>query len=159
MSPLQKIFQEPLRGYRDEESRYREWESAKTQKPSVHYFLQALCISHSDDFDGSYLCDAVRTLNLTYVGQSYLRNLCVYLREHPECPGEHSAIFYKTEGQWWRTRPNVPSSNIPVISLSLWYVSCQQQQQQQQLVCFFLLTFVISVRTTVGACGYMCVGT
>ena len=116
-------FQEPLRGYQDEESRYR-CESAKTQKPSVHYLLGALCVSHSDD-DGSYL--SVR----------------LYLRESEHLGWEeHSAIFDKTEGQ--RTKPNAPSSNIPVNGLCLRYASCQQQQQQQHQQHHQLLLFVYS---------------
>ena len=114
-------FQEPLRGYQDEESRYRECESAKTQKPSVHYLLEALCVSHFGDDDGSYL------------------RVRLYLREskHLGWIVERSAIFDKTEGR--RTKPNVPSSNIPVKnSLCLQYASCQQQHHQ------VLLLFVYS---------------
>ena len=123
-------FQEPLRGYPEEELRHRS-KSAKTQKPSVHYSLEAFCafawtwlfahlcvFSHYDD-DGSYLLSI----------RLYLQSRLLREEEHLGWE-EHSAIFYKTEGQ--RTKPNVPSSNIPVNSLCLWYASCQQQQQQHQ---------------------------
>ena len=136
------LFQEPQRGCPEEDvkSRYQRPESAKSN--AQHKVLKVCELRTSSSF--------VRSRTSMYLLPPPCRRLT---REHKKGGEERSAIFYKTEGLA-RTKPNVPSSNIPVNSLCFRYASCRQQQQQQY-VCLFLLTFVISVRTTIDAWGWM----
>ena len=131
------LFQEPQRGCPEEDvkSRYQRPESAKSN--AQHKVLK-VCELQTSSF--------VRSRTSMYLLLPPFRRLT---REHKKGGEERSAIFYKTEGLA-RTKPNVPSSNIPVNSLCL---QCMLSTTTKTAVCLFLLTFVISVCTTIDAWG------
>jgi len=134
---------EPQRGCPEEDvkSRYQRPESAKSN--AQHKVLK-VCELRTSSF--------VRSRTSMYLLRPPFRRLT---REHKKGEGEErSAIFYKTEGLA-RTKPNVPSSNIPVNSLCLQCMlsttTTTKPSPYAAAVCLFLLTFVISVCTTIDA--------
>ena len=136
------LFQEPQRGCPEEDvkSRYQRPESAKSN--AQHKVLK-VCELRTSSF--------VRSRTSMYLLPPPCRRLT---REHKKGGEERSAIFYKTEGLA-RTKPNVPSSNIPVNSLCLQCMlsttTTTKTSPYAAAVCLFLLTFVISVCTTIDA--------
>ena len=139
------LFQEPQRGCPEEDvkSRYQRPESAKSN--AQHKVLK-VCELRTSSF--------VRSRTSMYLLPPPCRRLT---REHKSGGEERSAIFYKTEGLG-RTKPNVPSSNIPVNSLCLQCMlstttTTTKTSPYAAAVCLFLLTFVISVCTTIDAWG------
>ena len=143
------LFQEPQRGCPEEDvkSRYQRPESAKSR--AQHKVLKVCELRTSSSF--------VRSRTSMYLLPPPCRRLT---REHKSGGEERSAIFYKTEGLA-RTKPNVPSSNIPVNSLCLQCMlsttttTTTKTSPYAAAVCLFLLTFVISVCTTIDAWGWM----
>ena len=141
---LDFLFQGPPRGCpKDVESRYQRPESAKSN--AQHKVLKVCELRTSSSF--------VRSRTSMYLLPPPCRRLT---REHKKGGEERSAIFYKTEGLG-RTKPNVPSSNIPVNSLCLQCMlsttttTTTKTSPYAAAVCLFLLTFVISVCTTIDA--------
>lgn len=136
---------EPQRGcpWEDVKSRYQRPESAKSN--AQHKVLK-VCELRTSSF--------VRSQTSLYLLPPPCRRLT---REHKRGGEEHSAIFDKTEGLA-RTKPNVPSSDIPVNSLCLRCMlstttTTTKTSSYAAAVCLFLLTFVISVCTTIDAWG------
>ena len=135
------LFQGPQRGCPEEDvkSRYQRPESAKSN--AQHKVLK-VCGLRKSSF--------VRFRTSMYLLPPPCRRLT---GEHKKGGEERSAIFYKTEGLA-RTKPNVPSSNIPVNSLCLQCMlstTTTKTSPYAAAVCLFLLTFVISVCTTIDA--------
>ena len=140
------LFQEPQRGCPEEDvkSRYQRPESAKSN--AQHKVLKVCELQTASSF--------VRSRTSKYLLPPPCRRL---MQEHKKGGEERSAIFYKTEGLA-RTKPNVPSSNIPVNSLCLQCMlstttTTTKTSPYAAAVCLFLLTFVISVCTTIDAWG------